>query len=119
MEAIMRKRIGNRFNNDNRGRRARGNGKGGMAAVLSFFIPGLGHLYAGRILTGLGIMGSFPVALLLIWGVGPAAIYGTADPQGGGNAARGLLALALFFGLPVLLWVGQIYLAYLAAERRR
>ncbi|MCO5167847.1 MAG: zinc ribbon domain-containing protein [Planctomycetes bacterium] len=80
----------------------RGVRSGGLAAVLSFFLPGLGHLYAGSIFFGLCTMvGTFlmvPLAMMVLVV---------------GNAAD--LLPVLYVGVAIG-WIAQIYMAYAAAE---
>lgn len=64
----------------------------GLAAVLSFFWPGLGQIYNGRIAKGLFLM-------VL------AAVFGW------------LMVVVIGFVLYPILWVYAIYDAYKSAER--
>jgi len=60
----------------------------GLAAVLSFFVPGLGQIYNGRIFDGIGLLVFYAISILLIF------VYGI-----------GLLTTPL-------LWLYGIYNAY-------
>ena len=64
----------------------------GIAAVLSFFICGLGQIYNGQILKGLMMMGCYLVAWLLVY------------------------VLIGFIIVPIL-WIWGMYDAYRTAER--
>lgn len=64
----------------------------GVAAVLSFFICGLGQIYNGQILKGLIMMGCYFIAWLLVY------------------------VLIGFIIVPIL-WIWGMYDAYQTAER--
>lgn len=76
----------------------------GVAAVLSFFIPGLGQIYCGRIKRGLGILFIFFVSL--ITAVTEAGSY---------NPNSGLVTLLVFCAL--FLWAFGIYDSHKIASK--
>ncbi len=91
----------------------------GAASVLAFFIPGLGHIYAGSLVTGLLVMFFLtPVAVVATF-VGPFVLFGAAevarkDPSGGLVVAA--IGLAMFLAAPAV-WVAQILDARSSAAR--
>lgn len=66
----------------------------GLAAVLSFFVPGLGQIYDGRIAKG-----------LVLFVLGPLFFLGV----------LGWVVVGVFLYVP--LWIYAIYDAYRTAER--
>lgn len=92
-----------------RPRAQRGSGKGGTAAVLSVLMPGLGHVYAGQVAVGLGIMAGSPVAVLAAWLILAPVASGVS--RGGGAL--------VFLAAPVAVWVWQVYAAFRAGEAAR
>ena len=64
----------------------------GVAAVLSFFICGLGQIYNGQILKGLIMMGCYFIAWLLVY-------------------------ILIGFIIVPILWIWGMYDAYQTAER--
>lgn len=67
-----------------------------MAAVLSFFFPGVGHMYAGHIFQGLMFLILVPVAYVI-------ALF--------------TLGLGLLFAIPLHIWV--MIDSQRAVERRK
>lgn len=86
----------------------------GTAAVLAFFVPGLGHIYCGKIAFGLGYMASVPVVFFLgtLLGVAGAVKSGT------GAAGVGGTFVAAYAGA-IAIWVWQIVDAYNSASKPR
>lgn len=76
----------------------------GVAAVLSFFVPGLGHIYCGKIKKGLGVLFLFYMSL------GITIVESSSwDPSS---------ALIILFGsLAFLLWAVSIYDSHKIASK--
>jgi len=83
----------------------------GIAIVLSFFYPGLGQMYAGRIARGLLLLF---VATPTVWlvclfggGLGVLSCAAAADPEtAAAGAGGGLVGMLLLMGLPAYyFWV--------------
>jgi len=70
----------------------------GIAAVLSFLIPGLGQIYNGRIGKGLLLIIGLPILLV----IGIFTIF--------------IVIGVVFIILYIALWIWQIYDAYKTAE---
>lgn len=86
-------------------------GKGGMAAVLSAVVPGLGLVYVGQIAAGLMVMVGFPVFVAIanvVLGFGALALSG----KSGGMS----FLLMILVGV-LAPWAGQVYWSYSAGER--
>jgi hypothetical protein len=81
----------------------------GLAAVLSFFWCGLGHVYTGRIGTGLALMLIHPAVLVF----GFMLAFGGLAGLGGGAFLLGLL----FLLSAVAIWIYGMTNAYHTAER--
>jgi TM2 domain-containing membrane protein YozV len=91
----------------------------GVAAVLSFFFPGVGQIYNGQIGKGLALfflnMLTVPVALFFFVAVGGAV--GAANQD---NPAVGLAGIGFTFAVAAIFvfgyWFWNIYDAYSCAE---
>lgn len=83
----------------------------GLAAVLAFFVPGLGHIYCGKIAFGIGYMIAVPVLFLVGGGLGLFGLFKT----GGVEAAAG--GLVVLYGASFMLYVWQIIDAYSTASK--
>lgn len=80
----------------------------GLAAIASFFVPGLGQIYNGEIITGATFLFS---ELLLIW-VGISLI----------NTSQMLIGLELIIGIlligiGIVFWIYNIHHAYRMSEK--
>jgi TM2 domain-containing membrane protein YozV len=83
----------------------------GVAAVLSFFIPGLGQLYCGRILVGLCLMFATPFCAWL-------ALYSSVTIGAATRTPGGLAGWTLVGGIAfVCCYIGAIVDAWNTAER--
>ena len=88
-----------------------------IAALLSFFIPGAGQIYAGKVARGIG--------LILIFFLGPLVFFfGLFIPvigfgMGSGGTMIGLTIMSFFIGMIiyVVLFVWNIIDAYTLAEK--
>lgn len=78
----------------------------GMAAVLSFFLPGLGQIYNGQIIWGIIVM----VAVMPITGLITIVMAMRAAEY------DVLGAVFIPFLLPVVVWIGNVVIAYKTAE---
>lgn len=89
----------------------------GVAAVLAFFYPGLGHIYAGRFAQGFGLMILPPLAIGAWLFAGSA--WASSTRSDGGREAKftGVLLIALIAA--VVLYVWQIVNAYACASPQR
>ncbi|MCC7138148.1 MAG: TM2 domain-containing protein [Planctomycetes bacterium] len=87
----------------------------GVAAVLAFFFPGVGHIYAGRIGRGFGFMFA-PLVVLVIVLSGAAASSRVDGSISDKKLAGWALILFLFSGL---VYVWQILDAYACAQPER
>jgi TM2 domain-containing membrane protein YozV len=81
----------------------------GLAAVLSFFWCGLGHIYLGHFGTGLALMIGYPV--MLWFGFGMA--LGGALSGAGGAAGLG----SIFLLIALMMWIFGMVNAYRTADR--
>lgn len=81
----------------------------GLAAVLSFFWCGLGHVYLGQIGTGIALMLGYPVMLFF----GSVLAFGGALFQTGGTFLLGLI----FLLMALVMWIFGMVNAYHTAER--
>jgi hypothetical protein len=81
----------------------------GLAAVLSFFWCGLGHIYLGHFGTGIALMIGYPV--MLWFGFGLA--LGGALSGAGGAAGLGFI----FLLIALAMWIFGMVDAYRTAER--
>lgn len=81
----------------------------GLAAVLSFFWCGLGHIYLGHFGTGIALMIGYPVMLWFGFGL---ALGGALSGAGG---AAGLGSIFLLIAL--VMWIFGMTSAYRTAER--
>ena len=81
----------------------------GLAAVLSFFWCGLGHVYLGHFGTGIALMIGYPVMLWFGFGL---ALGGALSGAGG---AAGLGSIFLLIAL--VMWIFGMTNAYRTAER--
>ncbi len=75
-----------------------------IAAVASFFIPGLGHIYGGDARKGIGFL-MIAIIFALIW----LSLLQIQQPHMAG-------AVLVAGGACVLLWIGTIYDAYKTAK---
>jgi hypothetical protein len=82
----------------------------GLAAVLSFFWCGLGHVYIGRIGTGIILMLGYLVMLYFGFGLALGGVLF----QTGGAFLLGLI----FLLIALVLWIFGMVDAYRTAERR-
>ena len=92
----------------------------GLAAVLSFFWCGLGHVYTGRIGTGIALMLGYPLLLLFGFALtfGGCLSAATAKTEPEQSSAGGVLLLGLLFFLAALgLWIFGMVNSYRTAER--
>jgi len=79
-----------------------------LAAILSFFIPGLGQFYAGHFLRGVGVF----VISLILGAVGAVGIFGL--------IIGSIIILILTLILPLvafIFWIWNIYDAYQLAAK--
>lgn len=76
----------------------------GVAAVLSFFIPGLGHIYSGEIIIGI----AFLIIEILL---GAFGIFLMRSPS---QIREGIIFIAVGF----IFWIYNIYSAYKMAEKK-
>lgn len=87
--------------------------------MLALLLPGLGHLYVGRVVAGLAIMFGMPLAfvILVVVLVGAAIVGGhsAGGEQGAMAGAGGAYLLLMGLGFSCSIW--QIYDAYVSAER--
>ena len=81
----------------------------GLAAVLSFFWCGLGHIYLGHFGTGIALMIGYPI--MLWFGFGLA--LGGALAGAGGAAGLG----SIFLLIALVMWIFGMTDAYRTAER--
>jgi hypothetical protein len=81
----------------------------GLAAVLSFFWCGLGHIYVGQIGTGLALMLGYPVMLFF----GFMCTLGGALSQTGGTFLLGLI----FLLIALAMWIFGMTNSYRIAEQ--
>jgi hypothetical protein len=72
----------------------------GLAILFAFFLPGLGHVYMGRVLFGLFLMAMWPLTWVVAIVMFPLAVNMTAE---------GNFAWFLFLTLPGLFWAGNIW----------
>lgn len=78
----------------------------GIAAVLSFFLPGLGQIYNGQIIWGIIVMVIvMPLTALITFGLMTVAAQST---------VLGAVFIPLL--LPVVMWIGTVVSAYKTAE---
>lgn len=84
----------------------------GVAAVLAFFWPGLGHIYAGRLGRGFAVMFA-PLFAGFLLVVGTVVGRRTDEPVGNNRLAAWVI-IVLVVGLIVYLW--QIADAYACAQ---
>ncbi len=76
----------------------------GVAAVLSFFIPGLGHIYSGEIIIGI----AFLIIEILL---GTFGIFLMRSPS---QIREGIIFIAVGF----IFWIYNIYSTYKMAEKK-
>jgi hypothetical protein len=81
----------------------------GLAAVLSFFWCGLGHIYLGHFGTGIALMIGYPVVLWFGFGL----MLGGALVGVGGAAGLG----SIFLLIALVMWIFGMTKAYRTAER--
>ena len=91
----------------------------GIAVVLSFFWPGLGHLYCGHFFSGFFWM-LFHGAMVFI---GMLALLAPprwgADNEMAQHRAEAAIVALLFFGFAGLSWLTAMFGAYFAARTTR
>jgi TM2 domain-containing membrane protein YozV len=80
----------------------------GLAAILSFFVVGLGQIYNGQIGKGIFMLVSYYFLAILAWG----CIFGA--PYMGGSGVFGAIVLPIII---VCVWIGGMTDAYRYAER--
>lgn len=83
----------------------------GVAAVLSFLLPGLGLLYAGQVAIGLAVALLYPSFVVGTYFLFAVAGAGAAGPEG---AIGGVVIWA---GLALAAFIGQVVWAYSAATK--
>lgn len=93
----------------------------GLAAVLSFFWPGLGQFYNGQFLKGIVFLVLWAVIapLCVMFGIGGliGAVVGGAAVAGGEASGAGLLVLSVLLVIfCIAMWIWPITDAYRSAE---
>lgn len=87
----------------------------GIAAVLSFFLPGLGQIYNGQIIWGIIVMVVvMPLTFLIMLGL---LMRASPYDQLGNRIQADTPLLLLPLLLPVVVWIGNVVSAYKSAER--
>jgi FtsH-binding integral membrane protein len=92
----------------------------GLAAVLSFFWCGLGHVYLGRIGTGIALMLGYPLMLLFGFALtfGGCLSGATASTEPDKSSAGAVFLLGLIFLVGALAaWIFGMVNSYHAAEQ--
>jgi TM2 domain-containing membrane protein YozV len=80
----------------------------GLAAVMSFFIVGLGQIYNGHIGKGLLMIVGYYAVLIWGWGSFISAMFG-------GQGGSGLVVFAPF--ILVIVWIWNVVDAYKQADK--
>jgi hypothetical protein len=79
----------------------------GLAAVLSFFLPGLGQIFKRQITRAFMIQGS--IALLIILSIVLNVVYKMLELTGNQVAPLALLAAGVLGLIAIAIWTWQIY----------
>ncbi len=85
-----------------------------VAFLLALILPGAGHMYAGEVKKGILIMASFFIIGILA-GLAWFATFWTLNS--GGNPLAGAPVIIIAVIVSLVIWIYQVYDAYLAAQR--
>lgn len=93
----------------------------GVAAVLSFFWPGVGQIYNGELAKGLVLFFLQPFIIAAcgatLFLLVPLIFVGVSQVQPVLAVIASSVIGALAIGFPAFVWVGSMYDAYINAER--
>ena len=97
----------------------------GLAAVLSFFYPGLGQFYNGHFLKGIFFLFIWPILFVVAWLIGAGVAIGATGvvAEGGSDqhhtaaAAMGSIFLVILIIAAIAGWIWPIVDAYRSADR--
>ena len=91
-----------------------------LAMVLAFFIPGAGHLYAGKLVRGLLFMVSYFALTIIstVWVFSIIPNFNTPDPMVVMDALSGYIVLLSVLSLAgFIIWIAQLIDAYTVTKK--